>query len=160
MFPGSGTCAQNPRTGKALADWVVADSKGKPVNVLMQSMPVYNVYIGFRDGFRAELKRLCPACTATIQETTLTQFAAGQIPSALVNTLRQAYGITLAEVEDTVETVLASPSEAALLEVETGLPMLLVHRLARDASGRPVEWTRSVFRGDRFRFLARSRLGT
>jgi GntR family transcriptional regulator len=79
---------------------------------------------------------------------------------SLYATLRQAYGITLTEVEDTVETVLASPSEAALLEVDTGLPMLLVHRLARDASGRPVEWTRSVFRGDRFRFLARSRLGT
>lgn len=88
VFPGAGTCAHNPRSGKALADWVVADAKGKPVNVLMQSMPVYNVYIGFRDGFRAELKRLCPACTVTIQETTLTQFAAGQIPTALVNTLR------------------------------------------------------------------------
>ncbi len=94
VFPGSGTCAQNPRTGKALADWVVADSKGKPVNVLMQSMPVYNVYIGFRDGFRAELKRLSPASTATIQETTLTQFAAGQIPSALVNTLRSNPNMT------------------------------------------------------------------
>lgn len=79
---------------------------------------------------------------------------------SLYATLNQAYGITLTEVEDTVETVLASPAEAALLEVDTGLPMLLVHRLARDASGRPVEWTRSVFRGDRFRFLARSRLGT
>jgi GntR family transcriptional regulator len=31
----------------------------------------------------------------------------------------------------------------------------LVHRTGRDAQGRPVEWTRSVFRGDRFRFVAR-----
>ena len=62
-------------------------------------------------------------------------------------------------VEDTVETALADPSQAALLGVDTGLPLLLVHRTAWDVDGRPVEWTRSVFRGDRFRFVARQRLG-
>jgi GntR family transcriptional regulator len=76
---------------------------------------------------------------------------------SLYTTLREAYGIVLADVEDTVETALASPAEAELLGVDTGLPMLLVRRLARDATGRPVEWTRSVFRGDRFRFVARFR---
>ncbi len=88
IHPGSGTCDQNPRTGKALADWVVADANGSPVDVLMQSMPQYNVYIGFRDAFQEELKRLCSDCTATVQETTLAQFGSGQIPSAFVNTLR------------------------------------------------------------------------
>ena len=75
---------------------------------------------------------------------------------SLYQTLREAYGIELTEVEDVVETALADPVEASLLGVDTGLPMLLVHRTARDATGRPVEWTRSVFRGDRFRFVARS----
>lgn len=88
VHPGSGTCEQNPRTGKALADWVVADAGGQPIQVLMQSMPQYNVYIGFRDAFQQELTRLCPECSATVQETTLAQFGAGQIPSAFVNTLR------------------------------------------------------------------------
>ena len=69
------------------------------------------------------------------------------------------YGIELASVEDVVETALADPVEASLLGVDTGLPILLVHRTARAGSGRPVEWTRSVFRCDRFRFVARSRLG-
>ncbi|MEP6562785.1 MAG: UTRA domain-containing protein, partial [Nakamurella sp.] len=64
-------------------------------------------------------------------------------------------GIALASVEDVVETALADPMEASLLGVDTGLPILLVHRTGRDAQGRPVEWTRSVFRGDRFRFVAR-----
>ena len=49
-------------------------------------------------------------------------------------------------------------TEASLLGVDTGLPMLLVHRTAWDDDGRIVEWTRSVFRGDRFRFVARHRL--
>jgi ribose transport system substrate-binding protein len=88
VVAGAGTCETNPRYGKALADWVVANANGKPVDVLMQSMPQYNVYIGFRNAFRQELARLCPACKSTIQDTTLAQYAAGGIPSALVNTLR------------------------------------------------------------------------
>jgi GntR family transcriptional regulator len=41
--------------------------------------------------------------------------------------------------------------------VDPGLPLLLVHRTGWDDSGRVVEWTESLFRGDRFRFVARSR---
>lgn len=76
---------------------------------------------------------------------------------SLYRTMREAYGIELAAVEDIVETALADPVQAALLEVDTRLPMLLVHRTGWDEQGRVVEWTRSVFRGDRFRFVARSR---
>lgn len=75
---------------------------------------------------------------------------------SLYQTLREAYGIELAAVEDVVETALADPVDASLLGVDTGLPMLLVHRTARDPAGRIVEWTRSLFRGDRFRFVSRS----
>lgn len=78
---------------------------------------------------------------------------------SLYRTLDEAYGIAITAVEDVIETALADPVEASLLGVDTGLPMLLVHRTARDAQGRPVEWTRSVFRGDRFRFVARHGVG-
>lgn len=77
---------------------------------------------------------------------------------SLYRTLREAYGIALVTVEDEVETVLADPVTANLLGVDTGLPMLLVHRTGWDRDGRVVEWTESVFRGDRFRFVARQRL--
>jgi GntR family transcriptional regulator len=92
---------------------------------------------------------------------------AGELPNlageleargSLYRTLREAFGIELAAVEDVVETALADPIDADLLGVDTGLPMLLVHRTGWDAEGRAVEWTRSVFRGDRFRFVARHRL--
>lgn len=76
---------------------------------------------------------------------------------SLYLTLSQAYGVDLAEAEDAIETVLASPTEAQLLGVDIGLPMLLIRRTARDRDGRAVEFTRSVFRGDRFRFVARHR---
>lgn len=77
---------------------------------------------------------------------------------SLYRTLAEAYLIDLDAVEDTVETTLADPETANLLGIEVGLPLLLVHRTAWDAGGRPVEWTRSLFRGDRFRFVARHRL--
>jgi GntR family transcriptional regulator len=78
---------------------------------------------------------------------------------SLYRTLREVFGIEIAAVEDVVETALADPVEASLLGVDTGLPMLLVHRTGWAENGQIVEWTRSVFRGDRFRFVARHRLG-
>lgn len=77
---------------------------------------------------------------------------------SLYATMRDDYGIELTTVEDTVETVLADPVQANLLGVDTGLPMLLIHRTGWDANGNVVEWTRSVFRGDRFRFVSRHHL--
>lgn len=79
---------------------------------------------------------------------------------SLYLTLAQAYGVELTDAEDAIETALASPVEAQLLGVDTGLPMLLIRRTARAGDGRPVEHTRSVFRGDRFRFVARHRRST
>ncbi len=78
---------------------------------------------------------------------------------SLYATLREAYGVALQAVEDTVQTHLADPATAELLGVETGHPLLLVHRLGETTGGRPVEWTRSAYRGDRFRFVARTALG-
>ena len=76
---------------------------------------------------------------------------------SLYLTLAEAYGVELTDAEDAIETALASPIEAQLLGVDTGLPMLLIRRTAWAGDGHPVEHTRSVFRGDRFRFVARHR---
>ncbi len=51
-----------------------------------------------------------------------------------------------------VETVLASPREAALLECSTALPMMLLHRRTVDADGLPIERVRALYRGDRMAF--------
>ncbi|HKT55397.1 MAG TPA: GntR family transcriptional regulator [Microbacterium sp.] len=74
---------------------------------------------------------------------------------SLYRTLRERHGVSIVGADDEVETALASPEEARLLGTEVGQPLLVVHRTAWDESGRIVEWTRSVFRGDRFRFQAR-----
>jgi len=71
----------------------------------------------------------------------------------------RSVGIELASADERIETVLATPREAAILTSAPALPMLLLNRISRDAAGRPVECVRSLFRGDRFRLTARL-LGT
>lgn len=77
---------------------------------------------------------------------------------SLYATLRDDYGIEIGAVEDSIETALATPVEAGLLEIPSGAPLLLVHRQARSQNGDVVEWTRSAYRGDRFRFVSRSQV--
>ncbi|KXP09497.1 GntR family transcriptional regulator [Tsukamurella pulmonis] len=76
--------------------------------------------------------------------------------ASLYQVLREQYERAITAVEDTVETALAAPGEAELLGVTAGHPLLMVHRLGRDADGIALEWTRSVYRGDRFKFVARA----
>ncbi|KPN18824.1 GntR family transcriptional regulator [Arthrobacter sp. Edens01] len=73
---------------------------------------------------------------------------------SLYAALQESYGIRITDAEDTVETQLAGPEDVRLLGLEMGFPLLLIHRLGL-AGDTPAEWTRSVFRGDRFRFQAR-----
>ena len=73
---------------------------------------------------------------------------------SLYAALDEGYGVRLGRAEETIETALASPDEAALLGVDTGLALLLLSRHGFDLDGRPVEWGRSVYRGDRYRFVA------
>jgi GntR family transcriptional regulator len=44
-----------------------------------------------------------------------------------------------------------------LLEVDAGLPLLLLSRHAYDVTGEPVEWAQSWYRGDRYKFVTRLR---
>ncbi|WP_433734518.1 GntR family transcriptional regulator [Nocardia sp. CA-129566] len=66
----------------------------------------------------------------------------------------RASGVELGSATERIETVLASPREAALLECTTALPLLLLHRRSVDRHGEPVERVRSLYRGDRIAFEA------
>ena len=73
---------------------------------------------------------------------------------SLYELLANEYDIHLAEAEETIETVPAPPKEAELLNTTVGYPMLLLSRHSRDVSGRAVEYVRSFYRGDRYKFVA------
>ncbi|MFD1274095.1 GntR family transcriptional regulator [Streptomyces kaempferi] len=75
--------------------------------------------------------------------------------TSLYTALAEVYDVHLAEAEETIETSLATPREAGLLGTDVGLPMLMLSRHSIDRQGEPVEWVRSVYRGDRYKFVAR-----
>ncbi len=76
---------------------------------------------------------------------------------SLYETLAAAYDVHLAEAEETIETVLATPYDAQVLGVDVGLPLMLISRQSFDTAGEPVEWAQSFYRGDRYKFVTRLR---
>ena len=58
-----------------------------------------------------------------------------------------------------VRAVSANDADAALLQVAPGSPSLHVLRTAYLSSGRGLEFTRSIYRGDTYDFVAELRLG-
>lgn len=77
----------------------------------------------------------------------------GGADDAVTAALAAAYRDGPPSGEETIETVLAPPREAALLGTEVGAPLLLVSRHVRDAGGVPVEWSQAWYRGDRYKFV-------
>ncbi|MFJ9895154.1 GntR family transcriptional regulator [Streptomyces sp. NPDC091280] len=66
-----------------------------------------------------------------------------------------ARGIRFGDADERIETVLATPREALLVGTPPALPMLLIHRVSRDAEGLPLERVRGLYRGDRFSFVTK-----
>jgi GntR family transcriptional regulator len=69
--------------------------------------------------------------------------------------LHSQYGVELDSAEETIEAVIASPRVARMLDCVQPAPLLQLSRLTVDTRGRPVEYVRSLYRGDRFRFRQR-----
>lgn len=65
--------------------------------------------------------------------------------------LHSQYGIELAHADETIEAVIADERGARLLDCSPGSALLQLSRLTVDQRGRPVEYVRSLYRGDRFR---------
>ncbi|MGM0697943.1 MAG: GntR family transcriptional regulator [Actinomycetota bacterium] len=65
--------------------------------------------------------------------------------------LRRNFGIRLNHSVQTIEPTLLDGGEAQHLGVEELSPALLFERISRGADGRPFEFVRSVYRGDRYK---------
>jgi len=73
---------------------------------------------------------------------------------SLYQVLREQWNVTVVGAVETIETAPATPREAGLLDTDVGAPMMLLSRHSFDADHRPVEWVRSWYRGDRYKFVA------
>jgi len=75
------------------------------------------------------------------------------LEGSLYELLAVRYDARPCRAVETLEPVRADSHAAQLLGVSRGAPLLLVERVAFDAGGRPVEFARDLFRGDRTRVV-------
>ncbi len=69
----------------------------------------------------------------------------------------EARGLRPVSGTQKVRASLATPTEAGLLSIAEKSELLRIERLTRLADGRPVEFTRSAYRGDRYDFVSELR---
>jgi GntR family transcriptional regulator len=80
--------------------------------------------------------------------------------ASLYELLERSWGVRVAEADQWASVVRLSEDEAALLHVAASQPALLFQRVTRDPAGTPVEYVRSLYRGDRYEVHSRlQRLG-
>jgi GntR family transcriptional regulator len=80
--------------------------------------------------------------------------------TSLYELLERKWGVRVAEADQWASVVRVSEEEAALLHVSAEQPALLFQRVTRDPAGTPVEYVRSLYRGDRYEVHTRlERLG-
>ncbi|MER6816998.1 GntR family transcriptional regulator [Spirillospora sp. NPDC000708] len=65
--------------------------------------------------------------------------------------LLRGAGIVIASGTETIEPTVTTPEEAAELDVPVHTPAFLFERVTRNEDGRPLEYVRSLYRGDRYR---------
>jgi len=76
----------------------------------------------------------------------------GLVGGSLYKTLEEGYGLRLGRALQTIEAKPADEYEAKMLKVEPGQPVLSLERLTYLQDGQAIEYVRSTYRGDRYRF--------
>ncbi|GAA0795177.1 GntR family transcriptional regulator [Spirilliplanes yamanashiensis] len=106
------------------------------------------------DGAPMAIERIrIPA--AAVPGITPAEFESG----SLYRRLRERYGIEATDAVQTTEPTVTDATEAHLLGVPLHSPALLFERTTRDGAGRVLEYTRSIYRGDRYRITTHLKLG-
>lgn len=77
--------------------------------------------------------------------------------SSFYELLRERYGVLLGAGRQTIEPTLLDEDEAEILDVPVHSPAFLFERVTRDDDGCPVEFVRSLYRGDRYQLVTELR---
>ena len=67
--------------------------------------------------------------------------------------LQERYQTKVHQAQDSFVAGVADIEEAKLLEIEDGAPVMRYQRIGIDINGVPIEFTQSIYRADRFRFV-------
>lgn len=74
---------------------------------------------------------------------------------SLYRWLAERYGVELSHATQTIEATVLASEEARLLNVAPGTPAFRLERRSYDRTGQPIEFVRSLYRGDRYKLHAR-----
>lgn len=70
---------------------------------------------------------------------------------SLYKAIGRQFGIEATRAHQTIGARVPTSRERGLLEMDAGVPVLALERITFDAGGKPFEYVRSVYRGDRYR---------
>ncbi len=90
------------------------------------------------------LQDICPDLMETFDPST-----------SLYRHLAEHYGIQMEFTDEVVEVGKASAADAALLKVAAGSPVFLFTRTGYGENGKPLEYVKSIYRGDRYKIVQR-----
>ena len=75
--------------------------------------------------------------------------------TSLYQALSRLYGVEIAIADEVVEASVAGAENARLMRIGKGSPVFLFTRTSHVESGQPVEYVKSVYRGDRYKLVHR-----
>lgn len=74
---------------------------------------------------------------------------------SLYRELAERYAVQMEITDEVVEVGRANAEEAPLLKIERGSPVFLLTRLSYSENGKPLEYVKSTYRGDRYKIVNR-----
>lgn len=75
---------------------------------------------------------------------------------SIYSILSEEYGIRLGRARQSLEPTVARADEAELLNIQPGVPLMLIERISYDTEQNVVEYAKDLYRGDCFRFVSES----
>jgi ribose transport system substrate-binding protein len=146
IVKGAATAQFYRNKGKLLADWFIVNSNGQG-KALFEAITTFPVLLDEREGFTSEVSKLCPACSVTGLDATLTEFAGGTLDAAIVSQLQSnpSIGYFFADNGQFVDGIVPALSAAGLTKIQVG-------GSAIDAVGKAalIAGTEQVWTGDSY----------
>lgn len=132
--------------------YACVDSANKEVARALSILPGAEVVVLHRvrlaDGLPVALERshiIYALCPRILDQHDFSQ-------ESLYHVLREQYNLHLTYAHQTIEAVIAGEAEQDVLEAEPGTPILSVTRVTFTENDQPIEYVRSSYRGDRYKF--------
>lgn len=79
---------------------------------------------------------------------------AQRLDDSIYELLAERYGVVTVKAVERMMAVLANEDQAEALGIDVGDPLMAIERISYDATGKPIEYSSDLFRGDRTRVIA------